>query len=188
MPGPAPKLASQRSRRNAPVLGEWRTLPPITDPVLPELPPLYDCDERTMELLNGHFCMCGREFKTAAGLKTHLRRQKAGLHDHLTPTIHPKQRWSQRTVDFWEGLRFDFVTQEYGESEIQQALQIAYLFEDAIRADKAATLWGEVRQWMDRLMLTPKGKRDARVLLQDQPATVSKVGNLVVPDFKRRVG
>ena len=38
MPGPAPKLASQRARNNAPALGEWRDLVPLDRCYLPELP------------------------------------------------------------------------------------------------------------------------------------------------------
>lgn len=38
MPGPAPKDASQRRRRNEPARGEWVDLEPLSAPVLPELP------------------------------------------------------------------------------------------------------------------------------------------------------
>jgi hypothetical protein len=36
--GPAPKDPSQRRRANAPARGEWVDLPPLKEPVLPELP------------------------------------------------------------------------------------------------------------------------------------------------------
>jgi hypothetical protein len=36
--GPAPKPKDQRRRRNAPARGEWVDLPPVDEPVLPELP------------------------------------------------------------------------------------------------------------------------------------------------------
>ena len=37
MSGPAPKSAGMRARRNLPAGGEWTTLPPLIEPVLPDL-------------------------------------------------------------------------------------------------------------------------------------------------------
>jgi hypothetical protein len=36
--GPPPKPPEQRRRRNAPERGDWIDLPPVTEPILPELP------------------------------------------------------------------------------------------------------------------------------------------------------
>lgn len=98
----------------------------------------------------------------------------------------PRGQWSAQTKALWEGLRQDFATQEYGPSEIATAIQLAYLIESAV-TDGKATMWSEVRQWMDRLMLTPKGKRDARVRLQ-QVDSMPALRSITTPNFKRAAG
>jgi hypothetical protein len=70
--------------------------------------------------------------------------------------------WSSRTTRAWKAWRADWVTGAYGPAEVAQAVELAYLYEDAVR-DPRAAWWAEVRQWMDRLGLTMKGKRDLRL-------------------------
>lgn len=72
--------------------------------------------------------------------------------------------WSVRTNRMWSAWRRDWVTGAYGEAELAMAVELAYVYEDAVR-DSKPTRWAEVRQWMDRLGLTMKGKRDLRLRL-----------------------
>jgi hypothetical protein len=64
----------------------------------------------------------------------------------------------------WSAWRADWVTGVYGSAEIAMAVELAYVYEDAVR-DSKPTRWSECRQWMDRLGLTMKGKRDLRLRL-----------------------
>ena len=113
--GPAPKDPDERARTNAPERGEWRTLPPLTKPVLPTLP------------------------KRSRG----------------------EGPWSPRTRAAWSSWRKDSVTQVYGPAEISMALEAIYLHEEMVR-DPKPTRSAELRQWLDRLGLSLKGKRDLR--------------------------
>lgn len=72
--------------------------------------------------------------------------------------------WSSRTNRMWTAWRKDWATGAYGAAEIAMAVELAYVYEDAVR-DSKPTRWAEVRQWMDRLGLTLKGKRDLRLRL-----------------------
>ncbi len=78
--------------------------------------------------------------------------------------------WSHRTRQAWESWRADWATGIYGKAEIGQAVHVAYLFEDAVRSHRMPSMWAEVRQWLDRLGLTMKGKRDLRLRLADTTA------------------
>jgi hypothetical protein len=80
------------------------------------------------------------------------------------PEIEGVRTWNKRTLDVWAAWQQDFATQLYGPSEIAMAVELAYLHALAV-SEKTSSHWAEVRQWADRLMLTPKGKRDARVRL-----------------------
>jgi hypothetical protein len=63
------------------------------------------------------------------------------------------------------------VTGAYGDTEIDDAITVAYIYEEAVRAGGKSSLWAEVRQWKDRLGLTMKGKRDLRLrTIEDAPA------------------
>lgn len=77
--------------------------------------------------------------------------------------------WSSRTTRIWNAWRKDWVTGAYGSAEIAMAVELAYVYEDAVRESKP-TRWAEVRQWMDRLGLTMKGKRDLRLRLAPEPS------------------
>ena len=78
-------------------------------------------------------------------------------------------RWSALTRDAWEGWRVDWVTGAYGPAEISLAVQAIHLYEQAVRKNQPS-MWGEVRQWMDRLGLTLRGKRDLRFRLAESDA------------------
>lgn len=82
--------------------------------------------------------------------------------------------WSPRTKRIWSAWRADWVTGSYGPAEVAMAVELAYVYEDAVRESKP-TRWAEVRQWMDRLGLTMKGKRDLRLRLVEaaEPAKAS---------------
>lgn len=137
MPGPAPKDASQRARRNAPAFGEWKDLPELDRTYLPDL----DGDG-----------------------------------------------WSKRTLAWWRGLQGDPITQTFGSSEIAQAVEVAHLFELAVAKD-GARLLGEVRQWLNILGFTPKGKRDLRYRVVDERIREGNGGgNLVAMPSRRGTG
>src|SRR5688500_14770758 len=67
--------------------------------------------------------------------------------------------WSTRTNRSWNAWRKDWATGAYGPSEIARAVELAYVYEEAVRDSKPAR-WAEVRQWMDGMAITMKGKRD----------------------------
>lgn len=81
--------------------------------------------------------------------------------------------WSERTKRVWAAWRKSWVTGCYGDAEISMCLELAYVYEDAVR-DSKPTRWAEVRQWMDRLGLTMKGQRDLRLRLAEPEREVSR--------------
>lgn len=179
MAGPLPKPQEQRARKNRPALGEWRNLAPIETPVLPALPKVMVGDDPAKCFA----CVCGRrDFASERALRTHIGMAKQGRHQRLEKYVDPAHLWSQQTIEMWEGFRYDIATQEYGPSEIAQARQLAHLIELAVRSG-STSMWAEVRQWMDRLMLTPKGKRDARIRLCEKPE-LRLVRSAPTPDFR----
>lgn len=82
--------------------------------------------------------------------------------------------WTSRTQRMWAGWRQDPVTAVYGPSEIAMAVELAFLYEKACRDVMSPSRWSEVRQWMDRLGLTLKGKRDLRLRI-DAAAPLASV-------------
>lgn len=69
--------------------------------------------------------------------------------------------WSTRTRAIWAAWREDPATTQYGPAEVAAAVELAWLFEEYVR-ESTGKLASEVRQRMDGLGLTPKGKRDLR--------------------------
>jgi hypothetical protein len=68
-------------------------------------------------------------------------------------------RWHPRTVALWEAWRQDPATTQFGPAEVAGAVELAFLHHDAcLGAEKMS----EVRQRMDGLGLSAKGKRDLR--------------------------
>lgn len=101
----------------------------------------------------------------------------------------PKRKggWSARTRDAWRRWRKDPATKLYGESEIQSAIDLAYLHHDWSRGE--SKLAAEIRLRMDGLGLTPKGKRDLRWRVPP-PALVLKLDEAReerAPASKRRL-
>lgn len=117
--GPAPK--AKRQRANAPALGDWRSLEPLTAPVLPELDDLGD-------------------------------------------------EWPAASRMLWDAWRDDPVTQTWNASDIALAVDTIML-----HAADPVTRAGEIRIRIDNLALSPKGRRDARLLLpeDDDPADIA---------------
>jgi hypothetical protein len=77
--------------------------------------------------------------------------------------------WSSRTRRLYNGWRQDPVTATFGDNEIAAAIELAHLEEELVRG--TTSLASEVRQRMDGLGLTPKGKRDLRFrVLFQKPA------------------
>ena len=81
--------------------------------------------------------------------------------------------WSARTRRLYNGWRKDPVTQTYGEAEISAAVELAYLQEELVRGK--VTMASEVRQRMDGLGLTPKGKRDLRFRVVEETQAEEQV-------------
>jgi hypothetical protein len=69
--------------------------------------------------------------------------------------------WSARTRSAWKAWREDPATTQYGPAEVQAAIDLAYLHDEWARGG-GSKIAVEVRQRMDGLGLTPKGKRDLR--------------------------
>lgn len=76
----------------------------------------------------------------------------------------PGDDWSPRTLAAWKAWGMDPVTSQYGPSEVQNALDLAHLYEGWVR-DGGISMAAEIRQWLDRLGLNAKGKRDLRFRL-----------------------
>jgi hypothetical protein len=73
--------------------------------------------------------------------------------------------WSARTRAAWKAWQKDPVTSQYGPADVQLAVDLAWLYEDWVREPTVA-LAGEIRQRMDTLGLSPKGRQDRRWRLQ----------------------
>jgi hypothetical protein len=63
------------------------------------------------------------------------------------------------------------------------ATELGFLVDIAITGGKV-TAWSEALKWMDSLALTPKGKRDARIFL-DEPVPTSTVQTVYMPSDRR---
>ncbi len=87
----------------------------------------------------------------------------------------PRGKWSKRTRDAWVAWGSDPATGVYGPAERQLALDLAYIYEQWVQGPTAA-LAGEIRQRLDGLGLSPKGKQDRRWRLVDaEPVLVEPI-------------
>ena len=83
--------------------------------------------------------------------------------------------WSKRTLRLYDGWRYDPASSLFGPSEIAMTVEAAHIYEKAVR-EKNASMLNTATAWMDRLGLTPKGKRDLRLRVVRQPkAPVVKI-------------
>lgn len=73
----------------------------------------------------------------------------------------PDEQWSARTLRAWESWSADPVTALYGASEIQLAVDLAYVYEEWA-GKGGSNIAGEIRQRLDGLGLSPKGKQERR--------------------------
>lgn len=84
--------------------------------------------------------------------------------------------WSERTLSAWAAWRSDPATQMYSPADVQLAIDLAYVYEQWVDEPSAA-LASEIRQRLDGLGLSPKGKQDRRWRIAaeeiDEPAAVS---------------
>ncbi len=72
----------------------------------------------------------------------------------------PRGRWTPRTKDAWESWWKDPASTQWSEADRQAVVDLAYLHVEL--AEGRVTLAAEIRQRMDILGLTQKGKRDLR--------------------------
>lgn len=73
----------------------------------------------------------------------------------------PDEEWSERTQACWAAWRQDPATAMFAPGEIQFAIDLGYAHNEWVRKGGANQL-REVRQLMDGLGLTSKGKQDRR--------------------------
>lgn len=106
---------------------------------------------------------------------------KRGEWQDLPPLVAPvlpalEGEWPDRTLALWDAWRADWVTGCFGSAEIAMSVELASLHREALADPKnSVTRWAEIRQWMDRLGFTMKGKRDLRLRLAEKPVVeVSK--------------
>ncbi len=92
--------------------------------------------------------------------------------------------WSQRTRAMYEGWRADPVTATFGATEIAAVIELAHLQEEVSRG--RISLATEVRQRMDGLGLTLKGKRDLRFRVVKPEAEEAPRVQLKAVDSARR--
>lgn len=73
----------------------------------------------------------------------------------------PEGEWSGRTLHAWEAWRQDRATTQYGPAEIQSAIDLAFVY-DEWTGKGGSNMAAEIRQRLDGLGLSPKGKQDRR--------------------------
>ena len=72
--------------------------------------------------------------------------------------------WSERTKRAWAAWSLDPATGMYGPAELQSAIDLAYVYEQWVREAHTSQA-SEIRQRLDVLGLSPKGKQDRRWLM-----------------------
>jgi hypothetical protein len=92
-----------------------------------------------------------------------LRTLEAAVLPELPERTPVEGPWSERTVRAWAAWSLDPATGMYGPAEVQHAIDLAYVYEQWVRESTAA-LASEIRQRLDVLGLSPKGKQDRRWL------------------------
>jgi hypothetical protein len=78
------------------------------------------------------------------------------------------EKWSGRVKRLWEAWRSDPVTSQYGPADLAAIWDLAEQFEGLSESTQTNR--------MDRLGLTPKGKRDLRWRTVAEAATLAKQG------------
>jgi hypothetical protein len=84
----------------------------------------------------------------------------APLQKSQLPSL-PKDEWSERTKRAWKAWSQDPATGQYGPAELQSAVDLAYVYEEWVRKG-GSSIAGEIRQRLDGLGLSPKGKQERR--------------------------
>lgn len=109
--------------------------------------------------------------------KTRQRRNQPahGEYVRLEPLVEPvippleffdaEREWPTPTVYLWNAWRHDPVTQTWNASDIALAVDTIFL-----HAEDPVTKASEIRIRIDNLALSPKGRRDARLLLPEDEA------------------
>lgn len=91
--------------------------------------------------------------------------------------------WGHHATATWLAWQQDRATTQWGPAEIAFAIETLYLI-DQLSRRTSATLAAEIRQRMDGLGLTPKGKRDLRWRVPEQ--TEAEVVELSTPQRRER--
>lgn len=89
------------------------------------------------------------------------------LGEPVLPELDGAREWHPRTVALWEAWREDPATGMYGPAERAAVVELAYLTDEFVTGGDPEVRFqrvtpAELRQRMDGLGLTAKGKRDLR--------------------------
>lgn len=89
------------------------------------------------------------------------------LAEPILPELDAERQWHPRTVALWSAWRQDPATAMYGPAERAAVLELAYLTDEFVTGGDPEVKFqrvtpAELRQRMDGLGLTSKGKRDLR--------------------------
>jgi hypothetical protein len=103
-----------------------------------------------------------RRNKPALGDWTRLEPLKAPVLPELDELV-PGEKWPVVSRMFWEAWRASPVTQTWAAEDIALAADTIML-----HAEDPVTKAGEIRIRIDTLALSPKGRRDARLLLPEE--------------------
>jgi len=102
----------------------------------------------------------------------------------------PKRRkeqggWSAQTKRAWAAWKADPATTQYASADIQNAIDLAYLYEEFARGN--VKLAPEIRLRLDGLGLTAKGKRDLRWRLQAADEVTAAADDATAEERRREI-
>ena len=109
-------------------------------------------------------------------------------HENPVPEM-PQGDFSERTIRVWRAWWEDPVSAEWGSADVTLVETLAYTYEEWARNGGPA-LVTQVRQQMDTLGLTPKGRQDRRWKLPDAadivPIEEAKSASERMEDLRKR--
>lgn len=105
------------------------------------------------------------------------------LREPVIPDLPADQDYTHHAEATWLAWQQDRATTQWGPSEIAFARETIYLI-DSLHRKVSSVLAAEIRQRMDGLGLTPKGKRDLRWRVPEK--TEAEVVDLPTPEQRER--